>query len=140
MVSRTIRAPIERVFEVVAHVEEFRKANPRIVKIEFLSSQHTGVGTRFRETRKVGGREASCVLEVTEYVPPERVRIVSEMGGSIWDTVFTLKPVDEGVELTMVMEAHAKNFFARMMNALIKGMIRKAVAEDKDAVKAYCEK
>ena len=46
--------------------------------------------TRFRETRVMKGREASTVLEVTEYESPRRIRLVSDEGGTIWDTVFTV--------------------------------------------------
>ena len=78
------------VFRTVAHVEQFSQAVPGILRVEFLSEVKSGVGARFRETRMMMGREASTELEVTEYVENERVRIVSEAGGALWDTVFTV--------------------------------------------------
>lgn len=45
-VSRTIHAPVEKVFRALAHVEDFSKAVPGIQKIEFLSDCKTGVDTR----------------------------------------------------------------------------------------------
>ena len=139
-VSRTIHAPIETVFDTVAHIENFSKAVPHIVNVEFLSDVKSGVGTRFRETRLMGRREASTELEVTEYVENERVRMVTDAGGTVWDTVFTVRPVSEGsVELTLVMDANAHKLLAKVMNPLIKGIIRKAIEKDMDAVKAYCE-
>ena len=139
-VRRTIQAPIERVFDTVAHIENFSKAVPHIVNVEFLSEQRKGVGTRFRETRLMGKREASTELEVTEYVENERIRLVSDQGGTIWDTVFTVQPAAQGgVELEMVMDANAYKLLARLFNPLIKGMIRKFIEKDMDAVKAYCE-
>jgi carbon monoxide dehydrogenase subunit G len=138
--TRTIHAPIERVFDTVAHIENFSKAVSGIVKVEHLSDVKSGVGTRFRETRLMGRREASTELEVTEYVENDHVRLVTDAGGTIWDTVFTVRPVSEGsVELTMVMDANAHKFLARLMNPLIKGIIRKAIERDMDAVKAHCE-
>ena len=94
-VSRTIKAPSAAVFETVAQVDNYTKAVPDIVEVEYLSEQHMGVGTRFRETRLMGKRKASTELEVTEYVPNERVRLVSDQGGTIWDTVFTVTPKGE---------------------------------------------
>lgn len=138
-VTRTIRAPIETVFDTVAHIENYSKAVPHIVKTEFLTDTRKGVGTRFRETRLMGKREASTELEVTEYVVNDHVRLVADQGGTIWDTVFSVKPVADAVELTMVMDANAYKFAARVFNPLIKGVIQKAVETDLDSVKEYCE-
>ncbi len=140
-VTRTIQAPIERVFDTVAHIENFSKAVPHIVKVEFLSDQRSGVGTRFRETRLMGKKEACTELEVTEYVENDHIRIVTDTHGTVWDTVFTVKPASGGgVDLTMVMDANAHKFLPKLINPLIKGMIQKVIEKDMDAVKAYCEK
>lgn len=139
-VTRTIQAPIETVFDTVANIENFKKAVPQIVRVEFLSDTRAGVGTRFRETRLMGKREATVELEVTECVPNDRIRIISDTHGTVWDTVFSVKPArNQGVELEMVMDATAYKFLPKIMNPLIKGVIRKAIEKDMDAVKAYCE-
>jgi uncharacterized protein YndB with AHSA1/START domain len=140
-VTRTIQASIESVYEAVAHIENFQAICPHITNVEFLSENKTGVGARFTETRQMGKREGKTTLEVTEYVPNERIRLVSDQGGTIWDTVFTTKPSGSGsVELNMVMEAKAYKFLAKLVNPLLKGMIRRFVEKDLDAVKAHCEK
>ncbi len=139
-VRRTIDAPVDRVFDAVAHIESFKQASPSIKEIEFLTEEKRGVGTRFRETRVMNGREASTELEVKEYVPNERVRMVSDTGGTIWDTVFTVSPSGaESSELEMVMDARPHKFIARLVNPLIKGMVTRAIESDMDAVKQYCE-
>ena len=139
-VTRRIDAPPEAVFRTVAHVEAFSEAVPHILRIEFLSDVRSGVGARFRETRMLMGREASTELEVTEYVENERVRIVSEAGGALWDTVFTVAPDGAGAALKMVMEARPQTMSARMTVPLMLGAVRKAVEQDLDAVKSYCER
>ena len=138
-VVRTIRAPVERVFDSVAHIENFRQIVPQIVDVEFLTEKKRGVGTRFRETRLMGKRRASTELEVTEYVPNERIRLVSDQGGTVWDTTFSVKPAGEVTELKMVMDANAHKLLAKLVNPLIQGMIQKAIESDLDAVKAHCE-
>lgn len=138
-VSRTIHAPIDKVFDTIAHVDNFSKAVPGILEVEYLSDRRKGVGTRFRETRRMGNREASTELEVTEYVANDRVRLVADEGGTVWDTVFSVKPVGDAVELTMVMDAKPHKLTARLMNPLIKGMVQKHIEKDLDAVKSYCE-
>ncbi len=139
-VSLRIEAPVEAVFRTVAHVEEFSRAVPHILRVEFLSEAKEGVGARFRETRRIMGSEASTELEVTEYVENERVRIVSEAGGALWDTVFTVAADGRGTALRMTMDAEPRTTSAEMMLPFIIGTVRKAVEQDMEAVKAFCER
>ena len=139
-VTRVIEAPADVVFRTVADIGHFSQAVPHIVNVEFLSEVRSGVGTRFRETRLMNGREASTELEVTEYVENDRVRIVSEAGGTIWDTVFTVSPAGAGTELTMVMDARPQKLSARLAVPLMLRMVKGAVATDMDAVKVFCER
>lgn len=135
-----ITAPADKVFAAVADIEQFSRAVENIERVEFVSDIRTGPGTRFRETRLMRGREATVELEITEFAAPERIRFLSEAGGVQWDTVFTVAAARGGnTRLTMVMEATPLTFPARLMVPLTKGMVRKAIAADMDAVKAYCE-
>ena len=139
--SRTIRAPAAAVFETVANATNYTKAVPEIVKVEFLTDQPSGAGTRFRETRVMGRREATTELEVTEYVANERIRLISDAGGTVWDTLFTVTPVEDGdaTRLDLVMEARPYRMLSRILVLLTKGIVAKAVARDMDAVKAHLE-
>jgi uncharacterized protein YndB with AHSA1/START domain len=138
--TRTIHAPVETVFAVVSDIRNFSEAVDNIKRVEFLTEQRSGVGTRFREVRMMGGKEAATVLEVREYKPHEKVRLLSETQGTVWDSLFTTGPEDGKTLLTLEMTAHARNLPARVMNRLIMGIVRKAIEKDMDAVKAYCEK
>ena len=88
----------------------------------------------------MNGRKATVDLEVTEYVENDRVRIVSDTHGTVWDTVFTVSPTADGLtELKMVMDVNAYKLLSRLMNIFIMGKIQSALESDMDAVKAYCE-
>jgi carbon monoxide dehydrogenase subunit G len=140
IVTRTIDAPIELVFKTVADISQFSQAIPHIVKVEILSDVKSGVGTRFRETRLIRGKEAMTELEVTEYIENDRVRIVADSHGTVWDTLFTVTSEKGRTELTMTMDAKAYKLLPKLMNPLIKGTVKKAIEKDMDAVKAFCEK
>ena len=139
-ITRLINAPIDFVFDTVANISEFSQAIPHIVKVEFLTDQQSGVGTRFRETRLMKGKEATTELEVTEYVENEQIRLVADSHGSIWDTVFNVESDDGQTELTMTMDAKPYTLMQKLMIPMIMGMITKAVEKDMDAVKEFCEK
>ena len=141
-IARTIDAPVEVVFEAVADASNFSKAVPDIARVEFLGESRVGVGTRFRETRVMRGREASTALEVTEYVRNERVRLVADAGGTVWDSLFTVVGVGEGgrrTRLELVMEARPYRLMARLLVPLMRRVVAKAVGGDMDAVKGWCE-
>lgn len=139
-ITRTINAPVEEVFDTVAHIQNFQKAIPHITNVEILSDVGSGVGTRFRETRLMGKREATAEMEVTEYEKGERVRVVSDTHGTVWDSLFTLKPDGDGTHMEFVMEATPYKLFQKLMVPLTKGFVAKAIEMDMDAVKAYCER
>lgn len=138
--SRTINAPIETVFSAISDPTQFSKAVPHILNIEFLSDVKSGVGTKFRETRMMGKKEATTELEITECVENEHIRIVTESNGTLWDTVMSVKESGEQTQLNMAMDARTSGFFSNIMVKMIKGMIQKALEKDMDCLKEYCEK
>jgi len=137
--TRQIAAPVEHVFDVVAHVDNFKQAVPDIVRVEYTTATTKGAGTRFKETRRMGKREATVELEVSEYEPNQYVRIVSDAGGTVWDTTFRVNAQGDGTELEMVMDDRPYKLLAKLFTPLIRPMVRKAVDKDMDAVKAFCE-
>jgi carbon monoxide dehydrogenase subunit G len=142
--TRVIHAPMENVFQTLARAENYSKAVPGITNIEFLTDKHYGVGTRFRETRLMHGKEAATELEVTELDENRRIRMIAEAGGTIWDTVFSLNPHenkgdDSQTHTHLQMAARPQNLAAKVLTPMILGMVFKGVESDMDAVKRYCE-
>ena len=138
-VKRTIQAPVDRVFAVVADVQGIPDRDPAVESIEFLSAQQSGAGTRFRETRVQGRRSTVTELEVTEQVDGEYARFVSDMGGTVWDTVFSTRSADSGTELEIRLDARPHKLLARIATPLIRGMVRRGMEKHIDSIKAYCE-
>lgn len=137
--TRTINAPLGLVFQTIADPANFQSAVPHVKKIEFLSDKQAGAGTRFKETRIMHGREDSVVLEVTDYKENASVRIVSDAGGTVWDSVFTVSEGTVGVDLKLQMDMIPHTWKARIMTRLIRGFVAKGLEADMDAVKGYCE-
>jgi len=137
--TRTIDAPVDKVFRAVTDVQNFAETSEDVIRIEMLSEITSGVGTRFRETRRMGKREATTELEITEFVENDYVRFVSDAGGTIWDTVFKVVGVGGTTQVDVVMDARPYKLMARFVTPLIKGMIGKFMAKDLDGLKARCE-
>jgi carbon monoxide dehydrogenase subunit G len=138
-ISISVRAPIEKVFAAIADIDTFPYRAEAITHVELLSEQRSGVGARFRETRMMKGRESQTELEVTEYVENDRIRMVADQGGTIWDTVFVVERTDSETRLNLTMDAKPYSLAAKLTTPLIKGMIAKFIRKDMDDIKAWCE-
>ena len=138
-ISKTISAPLDVVFRTISDVRNFRAAVPHITNIEFLTEQQVGTGTRFRETRSMKGREHTVELEVAEFIRDDRVRMISDEGGTVWDTVFVVEQHDDHVTLVTTMDIRPHRLMARIVSPFIRGMVAKAVEADMDSVKDFCE-
>lgn len=139
-VIRTINAPVGRVFDAIADVRLFSDALPHATGLDFLTEIQKGLGTRFRQTRVVDGRESVTELEVTEYEENDHVRMVADDHGTVWDTLFEVAPDGDGTLLTTTMEARAYKILPKLIFPFIKGMVTRAIEKDMDLVKAYCER
>jgi hypothetical protein len=60
-----VAASPERVFAAIADIDRMHEWSQGLVRLERLTDGPVGVGTRWRETRRVLGREGSEVFEVT---------------------------------------------------------------------------
>lgn len=138
-ISKTINAPVGFVFRTIADIQIFLEAVPDIINIEMLSDITSGVGTRFRETRLINGREASTELEVTEYEENKLIRLVADAHGTVWDSLFTVKESEGKTELVLVMEANAYKLMPKLINLLLKKIMKRALEKDMDAAKQFCE-
>ncbi len=138
-VSREIAAPADVVFRAVAEVENLPKSNPDVVDVEFLSESRTGLGTRFVESRRMGKKLHKTELEITEHVENQKVRMVADSHGTVWDTLFTVSPAGEKTRLEIKMDARPHKLLPKLLNPLFKGMFRKGMAKYIDQIAAYCE-
>ena len=139
-VRRTLEAPVETVFRAVSEIEHFPKIQPDVLAIEFLTVRRSGPGTRFRETRRQGRREMVTELEVTEHVDGERVRIVTDSHGTVWDTLFEVRPAGARSELEITMDARPHKLLPKIMNPLMRGFFRKGISRFIDSLKDHCER
>jgi uncharacterized protein YndB with AHSA1/START domain len=138
-ISRTIDAPVDVVFKAVADPAEFSRTIPNIERVEFLSPNHAGVGTKFRSTRVMKGKRQTMDFEITELVPNDRVRIVNVTHGALWDSTFSVRGLDGRTAVTLTMDVTPPHIFAKIMLRLARGMINKAVDGDMQSIKQYCE-
>lgn len=145
-VRERIHAPPEAVF---AAASDFPNAPQRIRgirKMEMLTQGPVGVGTRFRETRVMWGKEATETMEVVEFQPGRSYTLRAQSCGCEYRTVVSVRPAPTGggSEVTFDFTGTPLTFGARIMAALMgwmmKGACVKAIGQDLGDLKADLEK
>jgi hypothetical protein len=139
-VTQKIKAPLDRVFGIIADPLQLALATPGKARVVFLSEQQTGVGTRYRATRAMNGKDVATDLEITELVPNHYVRHVNVTHGRLWDSVYTVQKARAGTLLTLTMDGVTSRLIPKLMTYLLHPVFRKYLQRDLDAVKAFCER
>jgi hypothetical protein len=142
-VDRHIAAPPDVVF---ARASDFRRGHETIsaiVKMDVLTDGPVRIGTRFRETRVMFGREATEEMTVTAFEPPKRYTLAAESHGSRYHTELSFAPDGQGTRVTMSFAAMPVTFMARVMGVLMRPMMKgivKMCAKDLDDLKSAIER
>lgn len=142
-VERTIAAPPERVFAAATDIHRWAEIVPAIEKVEVLTPGPMRAGTRFRETRRMLGREATEEMTVTDFDPPRSYTLGAQSHGCRYRTELRFEPAGAGTRLVFDFSAEPLTFVARLMMALMKPMMKKAArlcAEDLEAIAAHVER
>jgi carbon monoxide dehydrogenase subunit G len=125
-VSEFVQAPREEVFALSSDFARSPEFIRGIDKVQMLHEGTTaigvGVGTRFRETRIIFGREATEEMEVTAFDPPNRYVLEADSHGAHYVSELSFQEEAGGTRVTLTFEAHPQTFFAKVMSFLTKPM------------------
>ena len=142
-VSVAIAAPQQAVWERIADIEHAHERIPAIKRIEVLSPQRHGLGLRWRETRVMFRKEATEVMEITQWRPPHEYVTSAQSHGSDYRCTLRVEPAAAGSMLSFHFTAMPLTLTAKVMGALMgplmRGAITKALQDDLNAIKASCE-
>lgn len=129
-VELRIAAPVERVWEAMTDIEGSPGVIAGIERVEVLSEGPFGVGTRWRETRRIFGKEATEELYVTAAEATWRYVVESDSRGVHYVSEFTLTSDQDGattVQLVLDAETEKKSL-GGAMGKFLGGIGSKAVA------------
>ncbi|MFH9741800.1 SRPBCC family protein [Streptomyces roseolus] len=140
VVERRVAASPGRVWESITDLPDLPRVLSGVQRVEVLTEGGFGVGTRWRETRKMLGKEATEEMTVTECEPPDRyvtvadshgMHYVSELslraegpGGSVLRMAFSARPAD----------GRRRNLLSRLLARFGAKAVSKALAKDLDDI------
>jgi uncharacterized membrane protein len=140
--SKFIAAPIDITFDVFSDISKIEERIDGITKVEILSNTKAGVGTRWRETRIMFGREATEEMEISSFKPNQSYEVVASSNGAEYHSIYTFTEKDGGTQVEMIFTAIARSFLAKLMTPLaflFKNATLQALEADMDNLKALCE-
>ncbi|MCG3173372.1 MAG: hypothetical protein GMKNLPBB_01569 [Myxococcota bacterium] len=134
-----------QVFKALSDLDALPGIIPEITRIERLTGDGFAAGTRWRETRKMFGREASEVFEVISCEPPRTMvlRVDGAQGTSgSGEYVFSyeLTPRDGGASLKLTARMEMRGFFKNLIGKLFLGQFRKAAEKDVEKLRDWVER
>jgi uncharacterized protein YndB with AHSA1/START domain len=141
-VSLHINAPPATVFALASDVRSWVGRVKAIKKVEVLTSGNVGLGTKWRETRMMFGREATEKLEFVWWSVGKSYAVGCESCGAKYRTTFEFIPEDGGTLVKVSMVVKPVTFFAKLMSplgALMMGGMKKCLLGDLEDLKREIE-
>ena len=143
-VTTDVAAPPERVWGVITDLGRSVSVITAITAIERLDAGGPfDVGTRWRETRTMFGREATEVMEVAEIDPGTSYTVEADGRGAHYRSTMRVEALGEGSRLSMTFGAEPSGTASRLMAAtvgkLFEGSTRKALQQDLADIAAAAE-
>jgi hypothetical protein len=126
VVTRIVKAPAARVFRIIADIPNWPKIVTAIESTDVLSGEPVGVGTHFRETRRMFGRLASEDMHVAALESPTRLLLTAESNGAHYLTEHLVEAINGSTaKMTLRFKAIPETTMARLMSRLMGFMIPK---------------
>ena len=138
--STEIDRPPEEVFAYLDQPERHGEWQTEIVSASLETAGPVGVGTRVRESRKMGGREQDSSYEITEHDPPRRSAFRGTAGSVRPVGTVTIELLGDGsrsrVSIDFDLIGHG---FGKLIVPFARSQARKSIVQAQERLKAKLE-
>jgi len=141
----TINGSKAAVWAAITQIEHAAEIMSGIEKIEVLEKPANGlVGLKWRETRMLFGKPASVDKWITEAAANEFYKTRAEDGGFVFLTTKSISESSGRITLSESHESKPQGIRAKLMaipmGLFFKGVIKKALLQDLNDIKAVVER
>ncbi len=140
--STHIAAPPDVVFPLLSDLQHAAENISGIEQLEILTDGPMDVGTRFRETRTMFGKQATEEMLVTAFDEPHGYTVECDSCGAHYVAAYELIPDIWGTTVNLEVDCHATTLLAKAMtplSLLMMGPMKKCMAADVDDIKRLAE-
>lgn len=129
-VTRTVDAPVEALWSLATDLERWASAISGIERVEVLEGDGFAEGTRWRETRRMMGREATEEMWVTEVRPGRSYTTEADGPGVRYVSTFAFEPLGpEQTAVTVTFGARPTRRVTKVLLAVAGGLMLRGVAK-----------
>ena len=143
MATEQIRAPRERVWEIITDIEHAAENISAITQLTVLERPAAGViGLKWTETRVMFGKNATETMWISAAEENHWYETTAESHGSVYNSRLEIRDAGDGVELSMSFVVTPTTLMARIMSvttSLFSGTVKKAFQRDLQDIKRVAE-
>ncbi|TDF35174.1 SRPBCC family protein [Alteromonadaceae bacterium M269] len=144
-VDINISKPAVEVWAAITDIENCQDMVSSIIDLEVLDKPEKDlVGLKWKETRKMFGKEATETMWITEAVDSQYYCTRAENHGAIYITKLSLAESDGVTTLNMTFSAEAETLGMKIMSAImgliLKRSMKQALQTDLEDIKRFVEK
>jgi carbon monoxide dehydrogenase subunit G len=122
-----VNATKAEIWAVISNIENAASTIEGIELVEILDKPENGlVGLKWRETRTMFGKTATEVMWITEAKTDHYYKTRAESHGAVYTSMMAITEEAGQVYLNMSFSAEAQNIGAKIVAALLGGMMKKA--------------
>jgi polyketide cyclase/dehydrase/lipid transport protein len=139
----TINATKIEVFNAFSDLKNLANNVRAIKSIELLTPGNVGIGSKFKETRVMFGKESSEIMEITRFSPPDSFKEEAHSNGMHYVTEWRFIDEENKTTVSIDLSGTATTLTAKLLNVLFSfmaGSMKKAFLADMGDLKKMLEK
>ena len=133
-----IPAPKSKCFTAFSDLNRLSEFVTAITKIEILTPGEIGVGTKFKESRVMFGKESSEIMEITLFDIDSHIREEAHASGVHYISDWTFSESNGQTKVHITFNIKAKTLLAKLMMPMfycLASSLRKAFITDMEDMK-----
>lgn len=143
-ISETIRASPEQVLDAILDLEQAHRWIPGLVRMETVTTGPIDVGSEWRETRRLLGKEATEQFRVIGLDRPHRLELLVDgtkgsSGRGEYRFSYRIEGTGEATAVRLSGEIRGMTGIMALLGKLLVGPYRKACRKDLAALRSYLE-
>ncbi len=143
-IKRTIQVAGEIAYQGLLDLDSAKLWMQGLVRINRLDEGPIRVGSQWKETRKMFGKEATEYFEVVELIEPQKIVLRCDgtkgtTGKGEFVFTYTLSSTENHTEVILNGEINGLTGLTKFFGKLIAGTFKKACEKDLDRLKHFLE-
>ncbi len=129
-VQETVKAPLDVVFAAFTDWDRLGQVMFQSLYFEFISEERTGPGTVWRMIIGEAENPTPATHEILTIEPQKSFVMTSDDASALETMTYRFRAVGQTTEVDFEVSPQSKGFLMGMLVPLLRGAVRKAMAED----------